>query len=291
MASMHKKIEAFKKNESDGSVWDVFDDLVDGLKDYGLSQQEAEKAVEDSGISLSSVKADAEVKGYPRAIMGALDAVYTVYMDKQEESKKNEADSVSAVDFWNNYIKDRTIEILESYDVNSAQGGDAWENIGDGVEERETRWDIGALQKSWETTLGRVVGQGVDDETVKKEYDRAYEAGIEKWRSENGDDAPLDTEEFYDFIDSYTTDDSCTFFAEVRVVLDDRGHLMASLGRNFDYSYGADNKFVSDMDVSMSLADGQFTKENADKFLDAFEDCLTSYSFSYGYKDYTIEAV
>ena len=160
--SMQKKIEASKKNESDGSVWDVFDDLVDGLKDYGLSQQEAEKAVEDSGISLSSVKVDAEVKGYPRAIMGALDAVYTVYMDKQEESKKNEADSVSAVGFWNNYIKDRAIEILESYDVNSAQGGDAWVNIGDGVEERETRWDIGALQKSWETTLGRVVGQGVD---------------------------------------------------------------------------------------------------------------------------------
>ena len=235
---------------------------------------------------------------------------YKCSMQKKIESfKKNgskKQESAAGRSLYDEFIAERAREILESYDVNAAQGGmcDYWYNIGDGVEdmERASRdgfisLNDGGVQKTWMTTPFMLAGGGYLDPKTKPEYDRLRKNCEDDYREEcekNGVECDFSSEEYYEFEDTWSQEGLEIFvYAEIMLYSgsDHRNEytLIARISRSFDYTYGRNPQ--DDLNIEMDLTSEQFTKENADKFFEVVEDAFANYSFDDGDKEVEVKAV
>lgn len=226
-------------------------------------------------------------------------------LKKMESLKAHESSRSDGAKFYDNFVESRAREILEDYDVNDAQGGDAWYGIGNGVEdmERDHRdgfisYNDGGLEKTWTTTSWNIVGQGCQDAKIEKDYDYLQEQCEDVYRDyceKNGMDCDLQSEDFYEFEADWWQEGS-DIFAQVEVMLYSRDaykgryKLYGRVSRNFDYTYGRGNYDEDDLSVEMELTAEQLTEANATKFLDEFEKQLKSYTFKDGKKTINVEA-
>lgn len=226
-------------------------------------------------------------------------------MLKKMESLKAESSHSDGAKFYDSFVESRAREILEDYDVNDAQGGDAWYELSGGVEEIERdhrdgfiSYNDGGLEKTWTTTSWNIVDQGYQDEKIAKDYDYLQEQCDDAYLDyceKNDMDCDLQSEDFYEFEEDWWQEGS-DIFAQVEVMLysrdADKGKykLYGRVSRNFDYTYGREKYNEDDLSVEMELTAEQLTKVNATKFLDEFEKQLKSYTFKDGKKTINVEA-
>ena len=112
-----------------------------------------------------------------------------------QESKKNEAESVSAREFWDKFIKDPATDLLASYEMNDTQGvpgsGEGWEgndveDIPNTYADGTTREDFNAeLRREFIGNLGYFESTGYHDGELGYLIDKAYDAASDSYCMDN----------------------------------------------------------------------------------------------------------
>lgn len=317
ICSMQKKIESLKKNEKSSNrigyiqyktpsdafnaEGTIVDYLANDVFDWDFQEQ---RDPQHSDYILIYGKNSKRAKKVIDWIKQNTDNV----IDGSVFESYKKSESAASCSFYDEFIAERAREILEAYDVNDAQGGDAWNvlNNGDVLDiDREDSsgfisYNDGGVRKQWFASMFSIGGQGVGDEKADKYYDSLWQRcadDYEAYCKEKGITCNTDSEDFYDYEDEWFSDEYCDIFADAEIWLysGDRGSfgdrgtytLHCRINRSFNHN-GLDPE--DDLDVFMKLDASQLTKENADKFFAAVEGALANYTFSKGYKEIEVKA-
>lgn len=222
------------------------------------------------------------------------------------ESKKNEAESVSAKEFWDKFVKDEATDLLEAYEMNDTQGvpgsgGEGWDahdvkEVKNTYSDGTPRDDFNAgVEKEFIGYLGYFNGTGYYDNALGAEIDKEFDVASQAYLEDNSlSVAPEDgTDEYEDYMDAIDEWLGETYLVgEASILFVTRGwrnsdySLHASIFRHYDAGSVIDGK----LRVTMDLSSDQLTQANADKFLAEVKKQFETYSFEDGYKEITVEA-
>lgn len=222
-----------------------------------------------------------------------------------QESKKNEAESVSAREFWDKFIKDQATDLLASYEMNDTQGvpgsGEGWEgndvrDIPNTYSDGTTREDFNAeLRREFIGNLGYFDSTGYHDGELSNLIDKAFDYASDSYCMDNNlDSAPEEgTDGYDDYMDAifdFLSDSTIVGFASIEMKERSLRGVDYTLTARITREDDSGDVMGDTLEIEMNLTADQLTQVNADKFLNAVQEKFGSYSFSDGDESINIDA-
>ena len=222
-----------------------------------------------------------------------------------QESKKNEAESVSAREFWDKFIKDPATDLLASYEMNDTQGvpgsGEGWEgndveDIPNTYADGTTREDFNAeLRREFIGNLGYFDSTGYHDGELGYLIDKAFDAASDSYCMDNNlasvpEDGTDGHEDYMEAIIDFLNDSTIVGIASIEIKERSLRGVDYTLTARIIREDDSGDVMGNTLEVEMNLTADQLTQANADKFLNAVQEKFGSYSFSDGDESINIDA-
>lgn len=222
-----------------------------------------------------------------------------------QESKKNEAESVSAREFWDKFIKDKATDLLASYEMNDTQGvpgsGEGWEgndveDIPNTYADGTTREDFNAeLRREFIGNLGYFESTGYHDGELGYLIDKAYDAASDSYCMDNNlasvpEEGTDEYEDYMEAIIDFLNDSTIVGIASIEIKERSLRGVDYTLTARIIREEDGGGVMGDTLEVEMNLTVDQLTQANADKFLNAVQEKFGSYSFSDGDESINIDA-